>query len=221
MTPPGLPPPKRPLPKPQGLPHAADELGARPGEPAPLRRPGAPARHQDEPTVFVDPEPTMTGNRQPAPEAAASLPPRKDSPPGGTIAIHGKGWKITMPHVALVAVLTTLGGWFGKDAISKGEQAELGDVLTELRAVRKDVRDLKGDVGDVRDDQRKARSSDTKILNYVEDSLTPVFASLGKLGVKFQFAGRQPEPVEFHQPPLGGAAPPIQPKAVIPERPQL
>jgi hypothetical protein len=162
----------------------------------------------------------MTGNRQPAPEVAASVPPsRKDSPPGGIKLEVGKH-RVTVSQLALVAVLTTLGGWFGKDAISKGEQAELGDVLTELRAVRKDVRDLKGDVGDVREDQRKARSANTKILNYVEDSLTPVFASLGKLGVKFQFA-RQPEPVEFHQPPLGGAAPPIQPKALIPERPQL
>jgi hypothetical protein len=146
---------------------------------------------------------------------------RKDSPPGG-IKLEVGRHRVTVSQLALVAVLTALGGWFGKDAVSKGEQVELGDVLTELRAVRKDVRDLKGDVGDVRDDQRKARSSDTKILNYVEDSLAPVFASLGKLGVKFQFAGRQPEPIEFHPAPMQGSnAAPIQPKAVLPERPSL
>jgi hypothetical protein len=227
MTPPGPPPPKRPPPKPEGLPRAADELGARPGEPSPLRRPGAPTRPQGEPTVFVDPEPTMTGNRQPAPEAASVPPSRKDSPPGGTIAIHGKGWRITMPHVALTALLATLGTWFGKDVIQKGEQAELADVLTELREVRKDVKGLKVDVAENADEPTTRRNADRKVLNYVEETVTPVVASLRRLGVKLAYDGvdydkDKASEVEFHaEPGPGSTAPPIQPKAVLPKRPQL
>lgn len=148
-------------------------------------------------------------------------PSRKDSPPGG-ISVQGKGWKITMPHVALVAVLTTIGGWFGSKAVSKGESAEVSDVLTEVRLMRKDVKDLSGDVADVRDEQRKARSNNAKILNYAEDTFTPIVASLRKLGVKLEYSGREPEEVEFNPPPMAGSkAPPIQPKATLPERPSL
>lgn len=146
---------------------------------------------------------------------------RKDSPPAG-IRLEGKGWRITMPHVALVAVLTTIGGWFGSKAVSKGENVELADVLKEVRAGRKDVQDLKGDVADIREEQRKARGDKTKILNYTEDSFTPIVASLRRLGVKLEYDGADPaRDVEFHQAPLGGNAPPVQPKATLPERPNL
>lgn len=160
---------------------------------------------------------------RPAPEPPAPPPSlRKDSPAGG-IKIQGKGWHISMPHVALVAVLTTLGGWFGKDAVSKGERAELGDVLREVKALRKDVANVRGDVADLAEEQRKARGNDRKLLAYVDESLKPMVASLRKLGVKLTYEGDdRAADVEFHPPPgPGSTAPPVQPRAALPERPQL
>lgn len=189
-----------------------------PGDDPPQQRPHARAKQPSRPAVELEPEAETTEHA-----AAAKAPyARKDSPPGG-IRIEGKWGKITMPHVALLAVLTTLGGWFGKTAISKGESAELADVLREVRAGRKDVQDLKGDVADVREDQRKARSNDTKILNYAEDTFSPIVASLRRLGVKVDYDGKgdPAREVEFHPAPLGGSAPPIQPKQTLPERPSL
>lgn len=183
------------------------------GEPQPPR---PRAKQPSRPQVELEPEAETLA-------AAGGKPPysRKDSPAGG-FRIEGKGWRITMPHVALVAVLTTIGGWFGSKAVSKGEGAEVADVLAEVRALRKDVKDLSGDVTDVRDEQRRARSNDGKILNYAEDTFTPLVASVRKLGVKLVYAGREPEAVEFLPTPLpGSGAPPIQPRATLPERPSL
>lgn len=128
-----------------------------------------------------------------------------------------------MPVAALISVVTALAGWFGSKAISKGESAEISDVLTELRSVHKDVKDLSGDVADVRGEQRKARGDKTKILNYAEDTFTPIVASLRKMGVKLDYDGKADpaRDIEFHPAPLGGSAPPIQPKATLPERPSL
>lgn len=216
------PPPRRPPPKPQGLPVAKEELGAGTGTQPQLRtRPEPPRLPHEAPTVFVDPEPTMSANRQPTPEPAASPPPRTQSPPGG-IKLEVGGHRITVSQMALVAILTLIGGAGVGAKVASDGATETSDVLVELRGMRKDVKDLQGDIADVREDQRRARSNDTKILNYVEDSLSPVFASLGKLGVKFQFAGRQPEPVEFHPAPMPGSnAPAVQPKTALPERPTL
>lgn len=179
----------------------------------PLQRPRA--KQRSRPEVELEPE-SETLESMRAPHA------RKDSPPGG-IRLEGKGWRITMPQAALVAVLTALGSWFTSKAISKGENAEVSDVLKEVRALRKDVKDLKGDVADVGEEQRKGRSDDKKILNYAEDTFTPIVASLRRLGVKLQYDGDDDpaKSVEFHPAPLGGAAPPIQPKVALPERPSL
>jgi hypothetical protein len=183
----------------------------------PLQRPAVRAKQPSRPVVELE---TEAETEEHAPAKAPYT--RKDSPPGG-IKLEGMGMRITMPHVALVAVLTTIGGWFGNKAVSKGESAELADVLREVRAGNKAVQDLKGDVADVREDQRKARSNDTKILNYAEDTFTPIVASLRRLGVKVDYDGKADpaRDVEFHPAPLGGNAPPIQPKATLPERPSL
>lgn len=184
-----------------------------PPEDDPPLKPPRP-KQRSRPEIELEPEAETVESRR-APQA------RKDSPPGG-IRLEGKGWRITMPHVALVAVLTTIGGWFGSKAVSKGESVELADVLKEVRAGRKDVQDLKGDVADVREEQRKARGDKTKILNYTEDSLTPIVASLRKLGVKLEYDGADvARDVEFHPAPLGGSAPAIQPKQTLPDRPSL
>jgi hypothetical protein len=220
MTPP-RPPAKPPLLPPtveKGLKPTGDPAALRPRPPVPAR---PPARHEDGPPLTPHRELVHIGERPAAPESMPAPPSRKDSPAGG-ISVQGKGWKITMPHVALVAVLTTIGGWFGSKVVSKGESAEVSDVLTEVRLMRKDVKDLSGDVADVRDEQRKARSNNTKILNYAEDTFTPIVASLRKLGVKLDYSGREPEEVEFSPAPMAGSkAPPIQPKATLPERPSL
>jgi hypothetical protein len=48
-----------------------------------------------------------------------------------------------------------------------------------------------------------------------------------KLGVKFVYDNKPDDEydpaaeVDFHPPPLGGNAPPIQPKATLPQRPSL
>lgn len=218
--------PPRPDPKPPKLPPTV-EGGIKPtGNPAALRpRPPVPARppavHEDEPPLTPHRELVHVDERPAPPESMPAPPSRKDSPPGG-IRIEGHGVRLTMPVAALVAVVTALGGWFGSKAVSKGESAEVSDVLTEVRLMRKDVKDLSGDVADVRDEQRKARANNTKILNYAEDTFTPIVASLRKLGVKLEYSGREPEEVEFNPPPMAGSkAPPIQPKATLPERPTL
>lgn len=236
---PNQPPPRRPVPRPEGLPRASSEQGAKTGDPEPLRR-GA-TRPQDEPTTWVDSEPVAGDARQGAarpgtasraaeeePDTKAETPSakRSQSPAAGTIRIEGKGFKITMPHVALVAVLTTLGTWFGKDAITKGEHAEVADVLHEVRGLRNDVKGLKSDVADVAEEQRKGRAADKKVLNFAEDSLTPIVASLRRLGVKLLYDSRTGyDPageIEFHPAPApGSTAPPVQPKATLPERPAL
>jgi hypothetical protein len=231
-----LPPdqPKRPPPLPTVKPMAEQVLVKQSGQPAPLRRqpssPFGPPPRAKPPTLPQDaPVPAAhrklvdTDDRPMPPESLPAPPPRKDSPPGG-IAIHGRGWKVTMPAAALVAVLTAVGSWFGSRAVAKHESADIGDVLTEMRALRKDVSDLKGDNADVRDELRKGRSDKTKILNYTEDTFTVLVAAMRRCcGVKVEYDGRRDpaRDVEFHPAPLGGSAPTTQPKATLPERPSL
>lgn len=208
MTPPpNQPPPKRPQARPENLPRITRE-----------EVPGSP---QDAPAAVATPTPQAEDGDAALAERGISL--RSRSPAAGMIRVEGKGWKLTMPHVALVAVLTTLGGWFGKEAASKGEQAELGDVLREVKAMRKDLADVRGDLADVREEQRKARGNDRKLLTYVDDTVTPMIASLRRLGVRLGYEGEdRAADVEFHPAPAAGStAPPIQPRAVLPERPSL
>ncbi len=193
-----------------------------PEDDPPLRRPAARAKQPSRPVVELEPESETLEH------AAGGKPPyvRKDSPANG-FRIEGKGWRITMPHVALVAVLTTIGGWFGSKAVSKGESAEVADVLAEVRETRKDVKALKRDVKDLADEQRDARDASKKILNYTEDTFTPIVATLRNMGAKLVYdnkSGNRYDPaseVDFHPPPLGGSAPSYQPKATLPERPSL
>ncbi len=117
------------------VPPEKDVMGVRmqvrtdpPEDDPPLRRPAPRAKQPSRPVVELEPESETLEH------APGGKPPyvRKDSPANG-FRIEGKGWRITMPHVALVAVLTTIGGWFGSKAVSKGESAELADVLAEVR----------------------------------------------------------------------------------------
>jgi hypothetical protein len=156
---------------------------------------------------------------------AAGRPPysRKESPPGG-IRLEGRGWRVTMPAAALVAVVTAVGGWFTSRAVSKGESAEVADVLSEVRELRKDVKGLRRAVDDVREEQTEARANDKKILNYAEGTFAPIVASLRQLGVKLTYLGNDDpaRDLDFHPAPLpGSGAPPIQPRAALPERPSL
>jgi hypothetical protein len=218
-------PDKRPPPKPPALPPIT-EPGPRRGEATQLRRPPmparTPARHEDEPPLTPHRILIPVDHVPPPPASIPAPPSRKDSPAGG-FRIESKWGRISVTQVALVAILAAIGSWYGSKAVSKGESTELADVLQEVRAGRKDVHDLKGDVADIREEQRKARSNDTKILNFAEDTFTPMVASLRKLGVKIDYDGKSDpaRDIEFHPAPLGGSAPPIQPKATLPERPSL
>lgn len=224
------------------LPMAKEEKGGKrsSGEPTPLREPpypaawqtpGVPATHAKAPTRPQE-APTKPEHRKLVDVDDRSMPPqsppppppsRKDSPPQG-IAIHGKGWKVTVPAAALVAVVTAIGSWFGSRAVAKHESADIGDVITEVRELRRDVKGLRRAVDGVAEEQADARAADRKILNYATDTFTPLVASMRKLGVKLQYAGGDDpaKEVEFHSAPLPGSnAPPIQPKVALPERPVL
>jgi hypothetical protein len=179
-------------------------------------------RAQAQATVQRSQTPTL--NDWPVPSVVAPES-RKDSPPGGIkIQRDAKGTlSITMPQVALVAVLGTLGGIFGTKAISKGDEGDRAEMMAELRSIREEIKGLRSDVRDVRDEQAAGRRDAKKIVNYVQDSLTPLVASVRRLGVKLEYSGRDfAGDVEFHPEPMAGSnAPPIQPKAVLPERPSL
>ncbi|UOF77327.1 hypothetical protein [Caudoviricetes sp.] len=157
--------------------------------------------------------------------AAPQRPPesRKPSPPGG-IKLEGPGgWKVSMPHAALLAILACFGGAGVAAKVTSAEGGDRAEVMAELRSIREELKGLRADVREVRDEQAAGRRDDRKIVNYVEDSLTPIVASMRKLGVKLEYSGRDTASgVEFHAAPLpGSSAPAIQPKAVLPERPSL
>lgn len=147
---------------------------------------------------------------------------RKDSPPGG-IKLEGRGFKFSLPHAALLAILACFGGAGVAAKITSSEGGDRAEMLAELRSIREEVKGVRSDVRDVRDEQEKRRKDATKILAFTQRTLTPIVASLRKLGVKLEYDGDEDpaSDVKFHQPPLGGSAPPIQPKATLPERPDL
>ena len=185
-----------------------------PEDDPPLHRPRA--KQQSRPTVEMEPEAETL-------EHAGGVPlyGRKDSPPGG-IRLEGKGWKVTMPQAVLVALLTAIGGWFGSRVVTQNEQGDKAEVMAELRSIRDELKGVRADVRDLRDEQQQQRGADKKILNYVQDSLTPIVASMRRLGVKLEYQGGDPDDVEFHPAPMPGSiAPPIQPKATLPDRPSL
>jgi len=188
-----------------------------PEDDPPLQQPRPRAKQPSRPVVELEPEAETLDH------AVAKAPyVRKDSPPGG-IKLEGPGgWKLSMPHAALLAILACVGGAGVAAKVTSSEGGDRAEVLAELRSIREELKGTRSDIRDLRDEQQQAHGADKKIVNYVEDSLTPIVASLRKLGVKLQYDGSDPaRDVEFHQPPLGGTAPAIQPKATLPERPAL
>ncbi len=187
-----------------------------PEDDPPLRRPPARAKQPSRPQVELEPEAETlehAGGKQPY--------VRKDSPPGG-IKLEGKGFKFSVPHAALLAILACFGGAGVAAKVASSEGGDRAEMLAELRSIREELKGTRSDIRDIRDEQQTQRGANKKLLNYVEDSLTPIVASLRKLGVKLDYSGREPEEVEFSPPPLAGSkAPPIQPKATLPERPSL
>jgi hypothetical protein len=166
---------------------------------------------------------TPTLNDWPVPSARPTES-RKDSPAGGIKLEAPGGWKLSMPHAALLANLACFGGAgvAAKVASTSGE-GDRAEVMAELRSIREELKGLRADVREVRDEQATGRRDNKKILNYVEASVTPIVAAVRRLGVKLEYSGRDlAGDVEFHATPMAGSnAPPIQPKAVLPERPSL
>lgn len=185
-----------------------------PEDDPPLQRPRA--KQPSRPTVELEPESETLEHAQPrAPYV------RKDSPPGG-IKLEGKGFKLSVPHAALLAILACFGGAGVAAKVTSSEGGDRAEMLAELRSIREELKGTRSDIRDLRDEQQQARGSDKKIVSYVAASITPIVASLRKLGVKLEFDGADPaRDIEFHQAPLAGTAPPIQPKATLPERPSL
>lgn len=183
-----------------------------PEDDPPLRPPRA--RQPSKPVVESEPE-TET-------MSAATAPSRKHSPPGGIKLEAPGGWKLSMPHAALLAILACFGGAGVAAKVTSGDGGDRAEMLAELRSIRDELKGLRSDVREVRDEQAAGRRDDKKILTYVDGSLVPIVASLRRLGVKLEYDGQdRARDVEFHSPPLGGAAPAVQPKAVLPERPAL
>lgn len=187
-----------------------------PEDEPPMRRPRAPAQ---EPRQRAE---TPTLNDWPVPSGKAPES-RKDSPPGG-IRLEGPGgWRLSLPHAALLAILACFGGAGVAAKVASSGEGDRADMMAELRSIREELKGLRSDVREVRDEQAAGRRDDKKIVNFVQDSLTPLVASVRKLGVKLEYSGRDmASDVEFHPAPMAGSnAPPIQPKAVLPERPSL
>lgn len=200
-----------------------DVMGARmhvksdpPEDDPPLQPPRPRAKQPSRPVVELEPEAETLEHAPPKPPYV-----RKDSPPGG-IKLEGKGFKFSVPHAALLAILACFGGAGVAAKVTSSEGSDRAETLAELRSIREELKGVRSDVRDVRDEQQHQRGATKKLANYVEDSLTPIVASIRKLGVKLEYSGSDPaRDVEFHAPPLGGTAPAIQPKATLPERPSL
>lgn len=186
------------------------------GEGRPVRA-KQPSRPQVEPIRVEDGD-------APGQPAAPEKPPysRKESPPGGIRLEAPGGWKLSMPHAALLAILACFGGAGVAAKVASDSGGDRTEVMAELRSIRDELKGLRSDVREVRDEQAAGRRDDKKIVNYVEGSLTPIVASLRRLGVKLEYDGPdRARDVEFHPAPLAGTAPAVQPKSVLPERPSL
>jgi hypothetical protein len=152
-----------------------------------------------------------------APTSAQTPESRKLSPPGG-IKVQGKGWTVSVPAVVITAVLSA-GGTLaaGRAVAPPAEKGDLAGIRDELAGLRADVREL-------RDDQRKDRQFARAQHTYTEQSIDLMAQTIRALGGKLNFApGAEPEPLEFHEPPLNpGAhgAPSVQPRAVLPASPK-
>lgn len=205
MTPPNQPPipPRRPPARPEALPRINREEG-----------PPAPQETAQQPAPRVEDGDAELERR--------GTPTRSQSPAGG-IRLEGRGWKLTMPHVALVAILACFGGGAVGAKVTATEGGDRAEMMAELRTIREELKGLRSDVREVRAEQTSAHADDKTILTYVDGSLKPIVASLRRLGVKLEYEGRdRAVDVEFHASPASGStAPPIQPKAVLPERPSL
>jgi hypothetical protein len=181
----------------------------------PLQRPRQPSK----PTVEMEPEHetevALAATRQPF--------TRKESPPGGIKLEAPGGFKLSMPHAALLAILACFGGAGVAAKVTSNEGGDRAEMLSELRSIREELKGTRSDIRDIRDEQQQQRGSNKKILNYIENSLTPIVASMRKLGVKLEYQNSDPaQDVEFQPAPLPGSkAPPIQPRAVLPDRPNL
>lgn len=173
------------------------------------------------------PEPRKKQASKPAVEAepeteTLAAAGRSHSPPGGIKLEAPGGWKLSMPHAALIAILACFGGAGVAAKVTSDDGGDRAEMMAELRSIRAELKGLRSDVREVRDEQAAGRRDDKKILTYVDGSLVPIVASLRRLGVKLEYDGQdRARDVEFHPPPLGGAAPAVQPKAVLPERPAL
>lgn len=206
MTPPNQPPipPRRPPARPDALPRINREEG-----------PPAPQETAQQPTPRVEDGDAELERR--------GTPMRSQSPAGG-IRLEGPGgWKLSLPHAALLAILACFGGGAVAAKVTAAEGTDRAEVMAELRSIREELKGLRSDVREVRDEQASARRNDKKILTYVDATITPIVASLRKLRVKLEYDGEdRAADVEFHPTPApGSTAPPIQPRAVLPERPSL
>ena len=148
---------------------------------------------------------------------------RKHSPPGGIKLETPGGFKLSMPHAALLAILACFGGAGVAAKVTSDGGGDRAEMMAELRSIRDELKGLRSDVREVRDEQASARRDDRKILTYTENSLAPIVASIRRLGVKLEYEGSdRAADIGFHSAPgPGSTAPPVQPKAVLPERPSL
>jgi hypothetical protein len=158
--------------------------------------------------------------REPAPRPRSfeleSIPPRKDSPPAG-IKVQGKGWQVSVPAVALTAILTAAGTLAGSRAVN--DQSSSAELRSEMQALREDFKSLRQEF---REELREQRSNNRALLTYTRDSVTLLGQTLRELGAKVDSASGPLPPLELHPPPLRGSeAPRVQPRATLPAPPEF
>lgn len=187
------------------------------GEPNPPRmRP----KQRSKPDVEMEPESET--------QEHFSKVPRSHSP--GGIKLEGPGgWRMTIPHAIVIAVLAGGAATAGTAKVITDRQSETKDTLSnearnEIKLLRKEMADMREDVLAVRNNQVDERANNKKLANYTEDSIAPIVASLRKMRVKLEFtddAEDKAKDIEFHPVPLNPNSPQIQPKALLPAKPQL
>jgi hypothetical protein len=179
--------------------------------------------HEDGPPL-VPPRPRVdTLHGQPETEHPVTTTLRKDSPPAG-IHVQGRGWKLSVPAVAVTALLTTIAAVVGTKAVDKATNPDDVTALRqELREFRKDVSGLRSEIGELREEQQAGRSADRALLNYTERSVTLLARTMRELGAKVDVQGRPTlEPLDLLPAPLPGSdAPAVQPREALPAAPRL
>lgn len=178
---------------------------------------GPPRRKQpSKPQVEVEPlEETMEHSK-------------RSMSPGGFKLEGPGGWRMTIPHALIIAVLaggggTAVGAKVVSDMRTDSASSEARD---ELKLLRKEMGELAGDVRIVRDGQVNARSTNKKLANYTEQSIAPIVAALRKCcSTKLEYSDDAEDvakDIDFHPAPVAGSkAPQYQPKALIPAKPTL